>query len=120
MHRCPTRRNINQRPAHPPTPAYSPGGVSAWCWRVARRYCPTTFRPRAADGATLREAVAKGITVVQCTRAGSGRTFRGKGPREYGFLIADNLTPRKARLLLALALTISGDPAEITRMFATY
>jgi L-asparaginase len=74
----------------------------------------------AADGEALREAVAKGITVVQCTRAGSGRTFRGKRLREYGFLIADNLTPQKARLLLALALTVSDDPAEITRMFATY
>jgi L-asparaginase len=73
-----------------------------------------------ADGEALREAVANGITVVQCTRAGSGRTFRGKRLREYGFLIADNLTPQKARLLLALALTVSDDPAEITRMFATY
>jgi L-asparaginase len=73
-----------------------------------------------ADGEALREAVAKGITVVQCTRAGSGRTFRGKRLRESGFLIADNLTPQKARLLLALALTVSDDPAEITRMFATY
>jgi L-asparaginase len=73
-----------------------------------------------ADGEALREAVAQGITVVQCTRAGSGRTFRGKRLRESGFLIADNLTPQKARLLLALALTVSDDPAEITRMFATY
>ena len=72
------------------------------------------------DHALARDAVARGITVVQCTRAGSGRTFRGKRPREYGFLIADNLTPQKARLLLALALTVSDDPTEITRMFATY
>jgi L-asparaginase len=73
-----------------------------------------------ADGEALREAVAKGITVVQCTRAGSGRTFRGKKLRESGFLIADNLTPQKARLLLALALTVTSDPDEITRIFATY
>lgn len=72
------------------------------------------------DGKALQEAVAQGVTVVQCTRAGSGRTFRGKRLREWGFLIADNLTPQKARLLLALALTVTSDPDEITRIFATY
>jgi L-asparaginase len=58
--------------------------------------------------------------VVQSSRAGSGRTFRGKRARESGFLVADNLNPQKARLLLALAITRSSDPAEITRMFETY
>jgi L-asparaginase len=72
------------------------------------------------DGAALREAVASGITVMQCTRAGSGRMFRGKRLREFGFLITDNLNPQKARLLLALALTVSRNPAEIERIFATY
>ena len=57
---------------------------------------------------------------MQCTRAGSGRTFRGKRLREAGFLIADNLTPQKARILLALALTVTGDPEQITRIFLTY
>ena len=37
-----------------------------------------------------------------------------------GFLSADNLNPQKARLLLALALTRTSDPARIARMFATY
>jgi L-asparaginase len=72
------------------------------------------------DGEALREAVAKGVTVIQCSRAGSGRTFRGKLLREWGFLIADNLNPQKARLLLSLALTISSDATEIERIFATY
>ncbi len=72
------------------------------------------------DGEALREAVAKGITVIQCTRAGSGRTFRGTRLRDWGFLIADNLNPQKARLLLALALTVTSDPAGIERIFATY
>ena len=40
--------------------------------------------------------------------------------RGSGFLVADNLNPQKARLLLALALTVTHDPAEITRIFATY
>ena len=35
-------------------------------------------------------------------------------------LITDNLNPQKARLLLALALTVTNDPAEIERIFLTY
>jgi L-asparaginase len=33
---------------------------------------------------------------------------------------ADNLPPRKARILLMLALTKTRDPAEIRRMVETY
>jgi L-asparaginase len=72
------------------------------------------------DAEVLREAAANGVIVVQSTRAGSGRTFRGTRLREYGFLVADNLNPQKARLLLALALTITQDPAEVARIFETY
>lgn len=73
-----------------------------------------------ADAEVLAAAVKQGVVVVQSTRAGSGRTFRGTRMREMGFLAADNLNPQKARLLLALALTLTADPAEITRMFETY
>ena len=72
------------------------------------------------DSEALVEAVKQGVVVVQSTRAGSGRTFRGTRAREQGFLIADNLNPQKARLLLALALSVTDDPAEITRIFETY
>ena len=76
--------------------------------------------PGTADAALLADAVRQGVVVVQSTRAGSGRTFQGTRARENGFLVADNLNPQKARLLLALALTRTNDVAEITRMFATY
>jgi L-asparaginase len=72
------------------------------------------------DFEALQEAVAAGIVVMQCTRAGSGRTFLGKRLREAGFLITDNLTPQKARILLALALSVTNDAEEIARMFRTY
>src|SRR5277367_4606438 len=72
------------------------------------------------DFEALKQAVAVGVVVMQCTRAGSGRTFLGQRLREAGFLITDNLTPQKARILLALALTVSSDPDEIARMFLTY
>jgi L-asparaginase len=68
----------------------------------------------------LAEAVQQGIVVVQSTRAGSGRTFKSTRLAQHGFLIADNLNPQKARILLALALTITREPTEIARMFAEY
>jgi L-asparaginase len=72
------------------------------------------------DLEALEEAVRRGIVVVQSTRAGSGRTFRSTRLTKSGFLIADNLNPQKARLLLALALTVTHDQAEIARIFAEY
>ena len=76
--------------------------------------------PTEAEFEALAEAVKAGVTVVQSTRVGSGRLFRGRRMREAGFLIADNLTPQKARILLALALTRTGDAGEIARMFEEY
>lgn len=76
--------------------------------------------PPPGDFELLQQAVARGIVVMQCTRAGSGRTHLGRRLREAGFLITDNLTPQKARILLAMALTVTRDPVEIARMFLTY
>jgi L-asparaginase len=74
-----------------------------------------------ADGEVLADAVKHhGLTVVISTRAGSGRTFKGKSHTANGFLIADNLNPQKARILLGLALTVTSDPTEIERIFLTY
>jgi L-asparaginase len=76
--------------------------------------------PPAADLAAMAEAVRQGIVVVQSSRAGSGRIYRSQKLADAGVLAADNLNPQKARLLLALALTRTSDPAEIARIFATY
>lgn len=81
------------------------------------------FAPGSAGSAeekVLAEAVKSGVTVIQSTRAGSGRTHRGAKMRENGFLVADNLNPQKARILLSLALTVTDDPDETARIFATY
>src|SRR5262249_52937939 len=43
--------------------------------------------PGPGDLAALREAVSQGVTVVQSTRAGSGRTHRGQRLKEAGILI---------------------------------
>jgi len=70
--------------------------------------------------AAIAEAIAAGAVVVAATRAGSGVALDGARLRALGVLGADNLNPQKARLLLALALTVSRDRDEIRRMFATY
>ncbi len=85
---------------------------------VAAAFAPGFVTP--AEGEALREAVAKGVVVMVSTRSGSGRVFPTTRIIQAGFLPADNLTPQKARLLLALALTRTTDKAEIARIFATY
>ncbi|WP_422003391.1 asparaginase [Reyranella sp.] len=74
----------------------------------------------AADFEAMKDAVRQGIVVVQSSRAGSGRIYRSKKLTDAGVLAADNLNPQKARILLALALTRTSDPAEVARIFATY
>ena len=85
---------------------------------VSAGFAPGFSAP--GDFEALKEAVAHGVVVVQSTRAGSGRTFRGTRLKDAGFLIADNLLPQKARILLSLALTVTRDPEQIARMFRTY
>ncbi|MBV8868785.1 MAG: asparaginase [Acetobacteraceae bacterium] len=97
--------------------------VRAFLAAGARGIVSAGFAPGfvgASDAEALREAAARGVAVVQSTRAGSGRTVQGQRMRERGILAADNLNPQKARLLLALALTVTTDHKEIARIFATY
>jgi L-asparaginase len=70
--------------------------------------------------AALERAAKARVTVVQATRAGSGMVHDNARLTELGFVPADNLNPQKARILLALALSLSRERAEIMRMFATY
>ncbi len=72
------------------------------------------------EAEALAEAVRAGLVVVQSTRAGSGVVPPTTRLAELGILGADNLTPQKARILLALALTRTQDPAAIAEIFTTY
>jgi len=85
---------------------------------VSASFAPGYNTP--AELSALTAAVARGIPVVQSSRAGSGRVFMLHKGREAGLISADNLSPQKARVLLACALTVTQDPGEITLMFATY
>ncbi len=75
--------------------------------------------PRAFMDA-LSEIARGGIPIVMASHTGSGRVMRRRALTERGFITADNLMPKKARILLMLALTRTRDPAEIQRMMLTY
>jgi L-asparaginase len=83
---------------------------------VAAAFAPGFTTP--AEREALAEAMAAGCLVVLSSRAGSGRTFPAKRYAAQGFLSADNLNPQKARVLLMLALTRTGDRAAIAELFA--
>jgi L-asparaginase len=63
---------------------------------------------------------AQSAVVVQSSRVGSGRIVRGNNWYEPGMVVADNLSPQKAALLLTLGLTVTSDPNDIQRMFDEY
>ena len=85
---------------------------------VSAGFAPGACAPGELD--SLCEAAGQGIVIVQSTRAGSGRVPGTTKLAQHGFVGADNLNPQKARILLALALTVTRDPARIAAMFATY
>ena len=68
----------------------------------------------------LEAAAEKGVTIVHSTRAGSGRVADVASRRVPGTVLADNLPPQKARVLLTVALTKTKDPAELQRIFDEY
>ena len=72
----------------------------------------------------IQEARAKGIPVVVSTRVPTGRVFplsATKGSalslRAIDCVLADNLSPQKARILLMLALTQTHDSEALQRYF---
>ena len=68
----------------------------------------------------LDDAARKGVAVVIATQAGEGRVTLKQRFIDGGYAVADNLGPRKARILLMLALTKTRDTKEIQRMMLTY
>ena len=68
----------------------------------------------------LKEVSDAGLPVVIATQTGSGRVVQTRRFTEDGYVVADNLTPKKARILLMLALTTTKDKSEIQRMMLTY
>ncbi|MGE0592744.1 MAG: asparaginase [Vicinamibacterales bacterium] len=79
--------------------------------------------------AGIRYALERGVVVVMSSRAGSGRVAPepdavdpspAPAARLMLPVVADDLSPLKARVLLMLALTRTRDRADIQRMFLEY
>ena len=77
---------------------------------------------RPAVEPALVDARKKGVIVVRASRVGNGIVARNgeADDDKLDFVVADNLNPQKARILLMLALTKTNDTKEIQRMFYTY
>ena len=85
---------------------------------VLAAFAPGMTTP--GEQAAVEAARGQGVTVMISTRAGSGVAFDPARMRALGVMSADNLTPQKARILLALALSVSDKPDDVRRTFATY
>jgi glutamin-(asparagin-)ase len=70
----------------------------------------------------LVAARAAGIQVARASRGGIGPLVRNAGAAddEHGFLVADDQSPAKARILLELGLSVTRDTAALQRMLWTY
>jgi L-asparaginase len=74
-----------------------------------------------ATAEAIKEARQRNIPVVLSTRVYTGRTLPLYTPdlelQKIGCILADNLSPQKARILLMLALTRTTDVVELRRIF---
>lgn len=70
----------------------------------------------------LAEAVRKGLVVVRSAHLGAGIVQPNVeiNDEDFGFVTADNLSPKKARILTMLAITKTEDPKKIREMFTKY
>ncbi len=77
-----------------------------------------TFPPAVIQAAAA--AVQDGMPVVLASRSTAGRVVTTPAKERQGFMVCDNLLPQKARILLMLGLTITGDTAKLQQMFYEY
>ncbi len=84
---------------------------------VSAGFAPGT--PSPLQQAAFLDAAKSGIVVVQCSRA-TGRIAPRRRLRETGIVAGEDLTPQKARILLALMLTTTTDIGEIQQAFQRY
>ncbi|SPL70616.1 asparaginase [Acinetobacter stercoris] len=71
---------------------------------------------------TLNQLQQQGIQVVRSSRVPQGFVLRNaeQPDDKYGWVVAHDLNPQKARILAALALTKTKDAKEIQRIFWEY
>jgi L-asparaginase len=108
--------------------AYSYAGadgtaIAAFVQAGARAIVSASMAPgmtTTAEMDALTDARRRGVLVAISSRAGSGRVLPRRRFREQGLIVADNLSPQKARVLLMLALTVTADVDRVQRMFDEY
>lgn len=66
------------------------------------------------------EAVKRGAAVVISSRVGSGRVMQRPKFLKAGLIVADDLLPQKARVLLMLGLAVTRERERLQRMFLEY
>ena len=71
---------------------------------------------------TLTKLQSEGIQIIRSSRVPQGFVLRNaeQPDDKYGWVVAHDLNPAKAKLLAALALTKTKDPAELQRIFWEY
>ncbi|MEW2359886.1 asparaginase [Spirillospora sp. NPDC029432] len=73
--------------------------------------------PTPAEWAALKRAADAGVLVCQASRTGSGRVVPHGPIRTGGFVACGDLSPWKARVLLALALARGDGPGAVQALF---
>ena len=108
--------------------AYSYAGadgtaIAAFVAAGARAIVSASMAPGTTTSAEMDALLAarrQGVLIVMSTRAGSGRVLPRTLFKERGFVVADNLSPQKARVLTLLALTVTDTVDGVQRMFDEY
>ena len=70
--------------------------------------------------AALEAAAKQGVTVAIASQSFNGRVMAKRAFVERGFAVADNLAPRKTRILLMLALALPRTTEQIQRLIHRY
>lgn len=82
---------------------------------VSAGFGPGLGSPAEIDA--FADAVAAGIIVVQSSRTGAGPVVDSAHHRKLGIIAGNDLSPQKARILLALCLARGDDAATIEKVF---
>jgi len=69
---------------------------------------------------SAEKAIKEGLVVVSSSRTATGRAILSPGRQKSGLIVADDLPPLKARILLMLALSVTKDLQVIQEMFYDY
>ena len=93
--------------------------VNAGCTGLVGAGLGSGSAPRAFHDA-LEAARKVGVLVVIASQSFNGRVMAKRAFKERGFVVADNLAPKKVRILLMLGLALNLCPEEIQRMLLSY